>query len=306
MRVTSWLPTKVCGTNVSRNSSCRSSAQASSKKLRVVERAPDRLPQLVLGDRVDRRLGDERGVVAVDDLADEPRVRVLGAHAGQDLRPERRRHRVGRVQPPAVGAAVQPVLHHARPRGRPRSGASWSSATSAPCPSKPANPPSVVAPASRNHASGGASSASTERLRKPESAADVVEHAVEQHPQAALVRLGDERVEVGVVAEPGVDAEVVDGVVAVRARRRTPARARARRRRARRRSRASATRRRRRCSSGRRVAGSAGYGADGAQRVDVPPDRVLGPSRARSSAPSSPSCPSSVGRAGGDRRARAP
>ena len=44
----------------------------------------------------------------------------------------------------------------------------------------------------------------------------MVEDAVEGDPQAAGVRLGDQAVEVGVVAEPRVDPEVVDGVVAVR------------------------------------------------------------------------------------------
>ena len=43
----------------------------------------------------------------------------------------------------------------------------------------------------------------------------MVEHAVEDQPQAALVSGGDQRVEVALVAEPGVDPEVVDGVVAV-------------------------------------------------------------------------------------------
>ena len=44
----------------------------------------------------------------------------------------------------------------------------------------------------------------------------VVEHPVEQDPQAAVVRGGDERVEVGVVTEAGIDPEVVGRVVAVR------------------------------------------------------------------------------------------
>ena len=49
--------------------------------------------------------------------------------------------------------------------------------------------------------------------------ADVVEHAVEQDPQTAPAGLGDQVVEVVVVAEPRIDAVVVDGVVAVRLRR---------------------------------------------------------------------------------------
>src|SRR3712207_6941721 len=49
----------------------------------VVERAPDRLPQLVLGDRVQVRLGDEPGVVAVHDLAHQDRksTRLNSSHA---------------------------------------------------------------------------------------------------------------------------------------------------------------------------------------------------------------------------------
>jgi hypothetical protein len=43
----------------------------------------------------------------------------------------------------------------------------------------------------------------------------VVEHAVEQDPQPALARRRDQGVEIGVVAQAGIDAEVVDGVVAV-------------------------------------------------------------------------------------------
>ncbi len=46
-------------------------------------------------------------------------------------------------------------------------------------------------------------------------AADVVEHPVEQHPDAALPARAEQRVGIGVVPEPRVDAQVVDGVVAV-------------------------------------------------------------------------------------------
>ena len=48
--------------------------------------------------------------------------------------------------------------------------------------------------------------------------ADVIEHTVEQYPQAATVRLGYEVVEVGVITKPGIDAVVVGGVVAMGAR----------------------------------------------------------------------------------------
>ena len=55
---------------------------------------------------------DVAGVVAVDHLADEPRVGVPLANARQHRGPERRGHGVGRVEPPAVDAAVEPVHHH--------------------------------------------------------------------------------------------------------------------------------------------------------------------------------------------------
>jgi hypothetical protein len=45
--------------------------------------------------------------------------------------------------------------------------------------------------------------------------ADVVEHAVELHPQAAAVRFGYDRVEIVLVAQARVNAEMVEGVVAV-------------------------------------------------------------------------------------------
>ena len=44
---------------------------------------------------------------------------------------------------------------------------------------------------------------------------DVVEHAVEKHADPAGTALGDEAVEVGLVAQARVDAVVVEGVVAV-------------------------------------------------------------------------------------------
>ncbi|GJO51069.1 hypothetical protein NJB1604_38730 [Mycobacterium marinum] len=42
---------------------------------------------------------------------------------------------------------------------------------------------------------------------------DVVENAVEQHPQSTPMRLGDEVVEITLVAEARIDAEMVGGVV---------------------------------------------------------------------------------------------
>ena len=78
----------------------------------VVERTPDRLPQLVLCDRVEVAVPHERGVVAVDHLAHQVRVRVPRANPISDLRPELRGHGVGGVEPPCRGTPVEPVVHH--------------------------------------------------------------------------------------------------------------------------------------------------------------------------------------------------
>jgi hypothetical protein len=107
--------------------------------------------------------------------------------------------------------------------------------------------------------------------------AHVVEHPVEQDAQPAVVRLGDQMVEVGVVAEAWVDAVVVGGVVAVGTGREDRAEGDPR------------------CAQGDRViepvddaaqAMLLGTGrpvgrksADETQRVDLPPDRVLNPRR---------------------------
>ena len=78
----------------------------------VVERTPDRLPQLVLCDRIEVAVPHERGVVAVDHLAHQVRVRVPRANPISDLRPELRGHGVGGVEPPCRGTPVEPVVHH--------------------------------------------------------------------------------------------------------------------------------------------------------------------------------------------------
>src|SRR5450830_1352621 len=104
------------------------------EEVEVDDRAPERLPELVLRDGVDPRIRDVLGVVAVDHLAEHPRLGVRGANAQQDALPERRRDRVDRVEPPAVGPPAEPVGHHVGDRSA-TSGLSWLSATSAPWPS---------------------------------------------------------------------------------------------------------------------------------------------------------------------------
>ena len=107
--------------------------------------------------------------------------------------------------------------------------------------------------------------------------ADVVENAVEQDVQTAPVRLFDEGVEVAVVAESRIDAIVVGGVIAVRAG--VEYRAERDTRRAEfdgvvkpfdDPAQAVLIGRRRRVGRKR---------ADEAERIDVPPDRVLDPAR---------------------------
>ena len=83
MRVTSWLPRNVYGTKRCTNVVVPAQRVGELVQVRVVERAPDRLPQLVLGDRVQPALGDEARVVAVDDLAHRGRRRGAGPARGR-------------------------------------------------------------------------------------------------------------------------------------------------------------------------------------------------------------------------------
>ncbi len=82
------------------------------EEIAVVEAAPDRLPQLILGRRVEPRAIDDRRVVAVDQFSDEPGVGMVLADPGQYLSPESLWHGISSIQAPTVGSAVQPVRHH--------------------------------------------------------------------------------------------------------------------------------------------------------------------------------------------------
>ena len=183
------------------------------EEVRVVERAPDRLPQLVLGDRVQAAVGRVGRVVAVDHLAEEPRVRVRVPDDRQHLGPEAGRHRVRGVEPPSRRAPVQPVGHDLRdvvdepraPRGPGRRAAdgprTWRTRR----------------PRRRTGTTGRRANRGRRQrgLERRERAADVVEHPVQDDTQATTASLGHEVVEVVLVAEPGIDLEVVDGVVAM-------------------------------------------------------------------------------------------
>src|ERR1700733_14629921 len=83
------------------------------EEVAVVETAPDRLPQLILGGRVESGFADHRRIVAVNELPDEPRVRMLPTNVGQNRGPELLRHSVSGIQPPTVSPAAQPVRHDA-------------------------------------------------------------------------------------------------------------------------------------------------------------------------------------------------
>ena len=89
----------------------------------VVEAAPDRLPQLVLGHGVERRRRAPcAGVVAVDDLADEPRVgdAVRGpaaAPAPRTVRAPRRRRRGASRRRRGAASATSRRRRSRRPRG---------------------------------------------------------------------------------------------------------------------------------------------------------------------------------------------
>ena len=132
------------------------------------------------------------------------------------LGPERRRDRVGGVEPPAARPAAEPVAHHLDDVAE-HGGLVVVELDEL-----------VVALEHRVVAVGGALEparggrrrAAVQRgLERREPPADVVEHAVQDQPQPALVGRGDQGVEVGLVAQPRVDPEVVDGVVPVALRR---------------------------------------------------------------------------------------
>lgn len=120
-------------------------------------------------------------------------------------------HGISRVEAPAVGAAAQPVRHHLD--GVVDDGGVVVVEGDQPVVAfERVKAPGTSAEPARGDVVLG--SLAVARKIHP----DVVEHAVEQDAQAASVRLGDEVVEIGIVAEPGIDAVVVGGVVTVCAR----------------------------------------------------------------------------------------
>ena len=182
------------------------------EEIPVEQRAPDGLPQLVLGQRVHFGAADDLPVVAVDHLADEPARGELGADPGQHPGPELRGHSVGGVKPPGRRAAPQPVAHDIRDevddglalmiqRGKAavtlEVGVCQFAAR-------------TIDPEHRLLGPSGQCPAE-ERMGGP----DMVEDAVEHDDDAAPTALCDEPVEGRVVTEPLVDGEEVGRVVAV-------------------------------------------------------------------------------------------
>ena len=182
----------------------------------VGQGGPDRLPQLVLGERVHGGVLDDRGVVAVDDLAEEPRPRMVAAHGRQDPGPEVGRHRVGRVQAPAVDAAGEPVPHDVGGvvDGGP---AGVVQARQVPVPLEHARARALRGPPVDVEQGGRLAVGPLVQGPAQEGVvgADVAEDAVEHEAQPALPAGGDEVVEVGVPSQARVDAQLVQGVVAV-------------------------------------------------------------------------------------------
>ena len=139
-------------------------------------------------------------------------------HPARHRTPERGRHGVGRVQPPAGRAAVQPVGHHAghvvlhrglvvveRDQLLVAFEVGVAEAIGAAGVEVEPEPGDVFrGPAVGQHV-----------LERPEPPADVVEHPIQQQLDATVPALLHQVGEVLLGAEPRIDPEVIDRVVAV-------------------------------------------------------------------------------------------
>ena len=154
----------------------------------------------------------------MNDFAEEVGIGMLGAHFRQHRCPEPRRHGVGSVQAPAIGAAVEPMIHHpddilgdsgliviqghelAVPleAGVVR----FDSGTPRFLPGEP-EPRCERRPAALGE----------DLCEGRKGAPDVVEDPVEQDSQPATVRGAHQGVKIGLVAEARIDPEMVDRVV---------------------------------------------------------------------------------------------
>ena len=210
-------------------------------EVRLRQGVPDRLPQLVLGNGVHARGGHDGGVVSVDDLAHDVDLRMVAAHPGEHSRPESRIDGVGRIQSPAVHAALAPVghdigdqVHHGlagvvelgkpvlaleapvvgrNARGPCFPGFSGSPGFSACFAARPvASRPRQVEHGGLAGVGAGFGQGSEGRVVD----ADVVEDAVEHDPHPPDVGGVDEGEQVLIRAQSGVEPHVVDRVVSVR------------------------------------------------------------------------------------------
>jgi hypothetical protein len=154
----------------------------------------------------------------VDHFTDEPRVRVLALECRNHLLPEAARHSVGRVESEAVRAAREPMTHHLRDVRsnlrlvviqRDQTPMTLEGGEVLRSRASLAEPVCVRGSrAVRDHFA---------QARK--ASPDVVEHAVEHQLEPLAVRCSHQLLEVTLIAEPRIDREVIERVVAVRLRR---------------------------------------------------------------------------------------
>src|SRR5690606_36330509 len=222
---------------------------------------------------------DDLRIVAVDDLAHEPGIGEPCPDALDDRPPELRRDGVSGVKSPAVYAALQPVGHDVGDVGGDL-GFGVVQRDEAVVALECAQIGVEPLPVRGLVAFGGDG-------REPgEASPDMVEDTVEQDTDALLRRLGKESLQVVLVAEPGVDPVVVNGVVAMSLRgehrpEREPIAAEpdkvvepA--------AEPPQPSRRRPALAAPALTVPAGYGPGEAEGIDMPPDGVLGPAHAHS------------------------
>ena len=135
----------------------------------------------------------------MDDFAHDPGVGVLLFDPGDDLCPEVGSDGVGGVESPAVDAAAEPMGHDVdyKVDG---------------CGVAVVQPEEVFVSFENV---GGAVRLQIEEFGVIEVFAGVAEHSVEKHAETPVFAFGEKYVEVGMVAEAGVDFKLVVDVVAV-------------------------------------------------------------------------------------------
>ena len=177
----------------------------------VGDRVPDALPQLVLGDSVQAAVTDEAGIVPVQHLTEHIHLRMALADAGKDRGPELDRHRIGSIEAPRVHAPVAPVGHHLGDQ----IGYCTRLMVQRGQAAMPLEGDQAAVGRLCEQVGLGAGGIFASRAQRRKVRAHVVEHAVQQHVDATAVRGLDQLDEVVLGAQAGVDAEVVDRVVAM-------------------------------------------------------------------------------------------